>query len=183
MQNPWLIFTYKVPSEPTRKRAYVWRHLKQMGAVYLQQAICVLPNRPQLEASLRKLAEKITEFEGESTLLKASGPDEEWERKLVAEFAAAREAEYLEILDNLDHFDSEIARESSLEKFTFAELEDLESDLEKIQRWHDRVQARDYFDCAMGPQVRDRLRRAQELMETFAQQVYRREGVAQEGGQ
>ncbi|WP_279580643.1 hypothetical protein [Fodinicola feengrottensis] len=32
----WLLLVYKVPSEPTRLRATVWRRLKGMGAIYLQ---------------------------------------------------------------------------------------------------------------------------------------------------
>jgi len=33
----WLLLVYRVPSEPTRLRAAVWRRLKSLGAVYLQK--------------------------------------------------------------------------------------------------------------------------------------------------
>ncbi len=35
----WLVLVYRVPSEPTRLRATVWRRLKGLGAVYLQNSI------------------------------------------------------------------------------------------------------------------------------------------------
>ena len=32
----WLLLIYRVPSEPTRLRAAVWRRIKSLGAIYLQ---------------------------------------------------------------------------------------------------------------------------------------------------
>ncbi len=34
----WLLFIYKIPSEPSRLRATVWRRLKGLGAIYLQNS-------------------------------------------------------------------------------------------------------------------------------------------------
>jgi len=39
----WFSLIYKIPSEPTRYRASVWRKVKASGAVYLQNSVCVLP--------------------------------------------------------------------------------------------------------------------------------------------
>jgi len=39
----WLLLTYKVPSEPAAKRIALWRRLKGMGGVYLQNGVCLLP--------------------------------------------------------------------------------------------------------------------------------------------
>src|SRR6266853_2064791 len=41
--QPWLLLTYKVPPEPAAKRIALWRRLKGMGAVYLQNGVCLLP--------------------------------------------------------------------------------------------------------------------------------------------
>ena len=35
----WLLLTYKVPAEPTSKRLALWRRLKGLGAVYLQNGV------------------------------------------------------------------------------------------------------------------------------------------------
>ncbi|CAN5802663.1 hypothetical protein BH20ACT11_BH20ACT11_01270 [soil metagenome] len=40
---------YKLPSEPTRYRASVWRKLKGAGAVYLQNGVAALPADPVAE--------------------------------------------------------------------------------------------------------------------------------------
>ena len=43
----WLLLAYKVPRDPSAARVYVWRKLKKLGAVALQDAVWVLPSTPQ----------------------------------------------------------------------------------------------------------------------------------------
>ena len=57
----WLLLTYKVPAEPAAKRIAVWRKLKAMGAVYLQNGVCLMP---ETEDSLRRLPMVENEIEG-----------------------------------------------------------------------------------------------------------------------
>lgn len=45
----WLVLVYKIPAEPTRLRAGVWRKIKNLGAVYLQNAVAALPYSPGAE--------------------------------------------------------------------------------------------------------------------------------------
>jgi hypothetical protein len=44
----WLLLTYKVPSEPAIKRFALWLRLKGMGAIYLQNGVCLLPKKPTI---------------------------------------------------------------------------------------------------------------------------------------
>ena len=57
----WLTLVYRVPSEPTRHRAAVWRRLRTMGAVYVQNSVAVLPRSPERERALRTLRNEIVE--------------------------------------------------------------------------------------------------------------------------
>ncbi|GAY10922.1 Chromate resistance protein ChrB [Pseudonocardia sp. N23] len=51
--NPgWLVLIYRVPSEPTRLRATVWRRLKGLGAIYVQNSVAALPEGPAAERAL-----------------------------------------------------------------------------------------------------------------------------------
>jgi hypothetical protein len=43
----WLLLTYKVPRERTAKRIAMWRRVKGMGAIYLQNGVCLLSNTPR----------------------------------------------------------------------------------------------------------------------------------------
>src|SRR5919106_2446880 len=138
----WILIIYRVPHDPPGRRTYVWRYMKRLGAVYLQQAVAILPDLPKLRTTLEALAARIREFPGEVSLLQTTSPSSEWEQDLIRQFNQARDAEYEELMENIERFEDEVRRESRKGKFTFAELEDIESDWEKIQRWHERITCR-----------------------------------------
>ena len=43
----WLLLVYRIPREPTSGRVYVWRKLKQLGAIAVQDAVWMLPATPR----------------------------------------------------------------------------------------------------------------------------------------
>ena len=121
----WLLFIHRVPQEPAARRTYVWRQLKGLGAVYLQQAATLLPDRPEALAALEALSARIAEFGGESFLLRAGPVDENGQVGLVATFNRTRDAEYAELTASAERLEDVIRRETEREKFTYAELEEL----------------------------------------------------------
>ena len=172
----WLLLIYRVSQDPPGRRTYVWRQLRQLGAVYLQQAAAILPERPELRTALDALSQRIQEYSGEVSLLSTVSPDEGWERELVERFNQARDAEYAEIVENVERFEDEIRRERSKGRFRFAQLEDIEADWEKVQRWYERIRKRDFFE-APGRRVADEgLTRGQAALESFTADVSAREG-------
>lgn len=173
----WLLLIYRAPQDPPGRRTYVWRQLKQLGAVYLQQAAAILPDQPEVRAVAETLSDWIRDVGGEVSLLETSSPNPDWETNLVARFNDARDEEYAEVVENVERFEDEVARESRRGKFTFAELEDLESDWEKLQRWDGRVRARDFFEAPGRQTLIVALRRAQTDLETFTASVYAHENV------
>jgi hypothetical protein len=64
----WLIFLYKVPHEPSTNRVYVWRRLKRMRAIMLQDAAWVLPMMSTNLEQLQKLASEVGNLGGVSLL-------------------------------------------------------------------------------------------------------------------
>ena len=64
----WLLLVYRVPRDPTSGRVFVWRKLKQLGALAVQDAIWVLPATPRTREQLQWLAAEIAELEGEAFL-------------------------------------------------------------------------------------------------------------------
>jgi hypothetical protein len=173
----WILIIYRVPQDPPGRRTYVWRFIKRLGAVYLQQAVAILPDLPEVHTTLEALAERIREFPGEVSLLQTTSPSPEWEQDLVRQFNQTRNAEYEELIENIECFEDEVRRESQKGKFTFAELEDIESDWEKIQRWHERIKCRDFFEAAGRCAAGDALTRGQKVLEAFSAAVYEHEGV------
>lgn len=177
----WLQLVYKVPADPSRKRTYIWRQVRGLGAVYLQDACCVLPRTDAAEQALRQIAAKVREFGGEA-MLSVLGPAEPgWEERLVAILNRARDEEYEELLDTTERLEEEIARESRKDKFTFAALEEIEDGYDRLERWLERVRARDLFGAPGGHKADERLAQARTKLEAFAEQVQRREHIATGG--
>jgi hypothetical protein len=167
----WLVLVYRVPSEPTRHRAAVWRRLRTMGAVYVQNSVAVVPRSSERERALRSLRNEIVEkMEGKAFLLTSSTlagePD------LVAMINAARDDEYEEILDKCRDFHAEVEKESAEQHFTYGELEENEEDLHKLERWFAKVSARDALGASRRQEVQNALVGCARALEEFAAEVY-----------
>ena len=173
----WLLLIYRINSGSSSQRTYVWRQLRQLGAVYLQQAVAILPDRPELRAGLDRLGDRIRSGGGEASVLETLAPNEEWERELVARFNAARDAEYEEVVENVERFEDEIRRETRKKRFLFPELEEGEAEWEKLSRWFGRLNERDFFGAAGRPSAEESLERGRTLLDAFVREVYRREGL------
>ena len=141
----WLLLIYRIRAESSGRRTYVWRQLRQLGAVYLQQAVVVLPDRPELRVKVDAVGQRIRAGGGEASLLETVSPSAAWEAELIARFNAARDAEYEEIVDSVERFEDEIRREARKKRFRFAELEEGETDWKKLQGWFARLKERDFF--------------------------------------
>ena len=173
----WLLLVYRIKAESSGRRTYVWRQLRQLGAVYLQQAVAVLPDRAGLRGELDRLGQRIRSTGGEVSMLETTSPSRDWEDELVARFNAARDAEYEEILDSVESFEDEIRRETRRKRFRFAELEEGEADWDKLQRWFARLIERDFFGAAGRAGAEAALARGRALLHEFTMEVYRAEGL------
>src|SRR5246127_2623663 len=117
----WLLLIYRVPPEPTRLRSTVWRRIKSLGAIYLQNSVAALPASTANERSLRKLRREITDMSGTAVLMTCSVLAGEAEVR--ASFQAARNDEYEEIVDKCQDFLRQLQKEYDESHFTYAELE------------------------------------------------------------
>ena len=129
---------YTLPSQPSRKRAYVWRELKKLGAVYLRDGVATLPRRPDLEQHLREIVRRIEEYEGTVDLILSPRFATEREGSLVVRFQEERVAEFREVYhasvllrDVLHGVDSD--------EFGFPDVSNLESELGRLHRWYEQI--------------------------------------------
>jgi DNA-binding transcriptional regulator PaaX len=172
----WLVLVYRIPSEPTRLRATAWRRLRSLGAIYLQNSVAALPASPASERALRKLRHEITEMTGSAVLLRCDTLAGEGD--VLAAFQAARNDEYEEIADKCRDFLAQVEKEHVAEHFSFAELEENEVDLVKLQTWFAKVRERDVFDSP-GRQVTElALAECETALEGYAARVYEMESDA-----
>lgn len=166
----WLVLVYRVPSEPSRLRATVWRRLKSHGAIYLQNSVAALPDSPAAERAMRGLRAEIGELGGTAQLLHSTvlvGAAD-----ISESYNSVRDDEYDEIVDKCGDFLAEIAKETAAEHFTFAELEENDEDLTKLRRWLEKIAARDTLVAPGAGAAHTALAACVRALEAFAGRVY-----------
>lgn len=164
---------YKVPSEPTRWRATVWRRLKGLGAIYLQNSAAALPASTTAERALKKLRHEILEMGGTAIILRSvmlAGESTAYDA-----FQAARDDEYAEIVDKCHDFEAGLEKEFAEEHFSFAELEENEVDHLKLVSWLGQVRARDALDAPGWARAQELVEKCAQSLEVYASRVYAEE--------
>lgn len=94
----WLQLTYKVPSEPSQKRVWVWRRLQNLGAYALQNSVYLLPFSEEVEKHFRQLAHEIHEMGGEASIFSVVALDIADEQRILHTLLEARNGEYNMVL-------------------------------------------------------------------------------------
>jgi hypothetical protein len=134
--SDWLLLHYKLPTDPSALRVYIWRKLKRLGAVLLLDTTWVLPDTPRTREQFQWLAAEIDEMGGEAYFWLGqpvlSGKDEDLRRQFLAQV----DESYAALLE---------------------QLQQPESDLEHISRQYQQTRSRDYFNSELGEQVREKL--------------------------
>ncbi len=171
----WLLLTYKVPSEPSRARVSVWRELKRLGALYLQQAVCVLPDTGEVAGDLDQIRQRIRSLDGTSYFFRVPSGDHEQDAALVESFREMAAKEYGEIAEECrTTFVKEIEFERFRENYSFEKAEEIRQDLEKIHRWFARVVERDWFGGHGRGECEQWLATCESLLEEFEADVHER---------
>ena len=169
----WLVLIYRIPSEPTRLRATVWRRLKGLGAVYLQNSVATLPAGSSSERALRKLRREILEMGGTAQLL--AGQALAGQSDILAVFQAARDDEYEEIIDKCQDFHGQLQKEYDAGHYTYAELEENEEDLVKLRNWLAKITDRDVFGAPKRAATLEAIASCEQALEDYAARVYAEE--------
>lgn len=177
--HDWIVLSYKVPSEPSTIRVRVWRTLKALGVVYIQQSVCVAPDTAEVKKKIQSLKKLIESNEGEALLLEVSKFSAVTEEELTEIFNKQRVAEYEEFLEGCNNFLHEIETETRKGKFTYHEVEENEAELGKLRRWYKKIAKRDFFSCANSMQAKQKLDECEQKFGIFIETVYSTEGKAE----
>ena len=136
----WLLLIYKIPREPTASRVYIWRKLKQLGAISVQDAIWVLPANARTQEHFQWLASEIIELHGEATIFQSQLIFPTEGSPLREQFEAPVRDAYQEIMINLKR---------------------RRPDLANLSKKYQLAKDQDYFHCELGERVRRKLLDAQ----------------------
>jgi hypothetical protein len=132
----WLLLTYRLPSEPSARRVYIWRKLKRLGAITIHDAVWALPDTPRTHEQFQWLAAEIEEMGGEAMFWKAQNEVSGQDEVLVTQFTDQIESAFADMLSR---------------------LEKPNPDLAALAQEYQQLQQRDYFQSAKGRLVYQRL--------------------------
>jgi flagellar motility protein MotE (MotC chaperone) len=170
---PWLVAVIRLPTNPSRHRVGVWRELRRVGAIPLGGGVWALPGAAVFAAGLEKVTELVGRADGQVLTLESRPRGVADETALLAEFNAARAAEWTEFASECGNFRAEIAKERRKGKFTVAELDEEEQNLDRLRRWYRELRARDIFTVPQGAEADEQLKACAELLDEYADEVYR----------
>jgi hypothetical protein len=143
-----------------------------VGAVYLQNGVCLLPRTDDHLRRLKIIENEIAEMEGEAVLLETVALDRTQEEKILERFNKDRNEAYQEFLEQCGGFEAEIAKERAAGKFTFAELEENDEDLKKLRSWLEKIRKLDFHGASLAGEAAERLSQCEALLDAFAKQVF-----------
>jgi hypothetical protein len=167
----WRVITYRVPADPSRHRVAIWRELRRLGAVPLQQGTWAVPAGEPFDTGFAQVIGGIRAAGGEPVVLTVAD-DAASPAQLEALFTAQREAEWAEFVSDCGKYEAELAGEIAKGKLTLAELDEEEESLERLRRWYRAIRGRDLFGAPGAAAAEQRLREVTDALERFADQVY-----------
>lgn len=177
--HKWIVFSYKVPTEPSTLRVRVWRTLKALGVIYVQQSVCVAPGTPEVRKKADLLKTSIESNGGEVLLLEVERFSDETEQQLIELFNRQRTMELEEFFGGCHLFLKEMESETAKGNFSYHEVEENEAEFAKLKRWHKKIMKRDFFCCPLTGESKRLLEQCEQKFTEFIQKVYATEGTAE----
>jgi hypothetical protein len=162
----WLLISTSTGGSSTL-RVHCWRKLRSLGALYLQNSVCLLPERPETTRAVARLLDRVNRGGGSGRVLPIAITDAVEEQAVIDAFGTERTDEYREVCSRTPAFLEEIAMERARGRATYTEVEESEADLERLRTWLKRVQARDYFGAGGHAEAEAAIERCAEELAAF----------------
>ena len=153
MERPrWVLLIYRLPREPSRHRVAVWRKLRDLGALYLQDGVAALPEDAVTREQLEWLQLRVQEAGGEATLWEGRPGTVAEEAELVEDFRHSREGAYRAIISGAER----LRRKAQMGDGGVLEQ------LRKLEREFRAERRRDYFRSPLRLEAAEALKAARE---------------------
>jgi hypothetical protein len=134
----WLLLLFRLPATHKTARVAIWRKLQKSGAIQIKTSTYLLPDTPAQYELFQWLAKQVTDYGGDSTLIRARQIEGLSDAKIIGLFNAARDADYAAIADAVHKI--ALSRPSKRDRASAAGLE-------KFRKTFRAVRAIDFFDA------------------------------------
>ena len=169
-----MLLTYRLPAERSSARVAVWREVRRSGALQLQKSVVAFPDTDGFRVALTRVRTVVGEVGGSALAVRAEPLERADEERLMAAWNEARAAEYGELASECEKLVAEIDKEFAKEKFTLAELDEEEAELDKLRSWRERVKVRDVHGSDGAAEADAAFERAEAAVARYTAAVFDR---------
>lgn len=170
--SEWILLIYRLPADSSRARVAVWREVRRSGALHVQPSVVAYPACSGFRDAVEAFRAEVERVGGEALIVAAQPLDARDAERLTGAWNRARDEEYHELVGKCRAFLDEIDHEFAIGKFTLAELEEEEAELDKLERWRGRIALRDIHRAPGGSAAADALSAARAALECYSQAVF-----------
>ena len=146
----WVLFAYRLPSEPSTPRITLWRRLRRLGALQVVDGLVALPDSSRTREQLEWLADEVLEAGGEATVWLSRTTAPSHDRALADRMARAVAEEYRGVAR---------AARDALERGEPGRRE-----LRRLRRELQRIRGRDHFPPPERGEAEDAVARLAEVL-------------------
>ena len=171
----WLLLLTQLPASASTARVALWRKLRAAGATSVEHGAWMLPVTKTHRELMKALVMMVQSYDGSASLFEATALD--GDDAMEARFSADRAREYQEFATRAQGLLDEVAKEVTASKFTYAELEEVEDDLQKLEIWLKRITARDFYAGQDQETALGLIADCRRSIAAFSERVFKAEGL------
>ncbi|CAG0968310.1 MAG: hypothetical protein OIN86_05660 [Candidatus Methanoperedens sp.] len=167
----WILLIIKSINVSSRDRMFIWRNIKNTGAVSLSHSVYLLQDSEDNRTTASNIARIVHERNGEVLQFFADSFNKEQEQKLNKLIAEEIVAEIKEFSNECEDFIADVIKRISNKKYKVFELEELNEDLHKLDKWRIKLIQKHKLDSDKIEILSNEIRECKEKLNEFEEKV------------
>ncbi|MFZ3384532.1 MAG: Chromate resistance protein ChrB [Candidatus Methanoperedens sp.] len=173
----WILLIIKSINVSSRDRMFIWRNIKNTGAVSLSHSVYLLQDSEDNRATASNISRIVHERKGEVIQFFADTFNKEQEQKLNKLIAEEIVAEIRGFSNECEDFIADVTRRISNKKFKVFELEELNEDLHKLDKWRIKLVQKHKLDPDKIEILSNEIRGCKEKLNEFEEKVLQKSDI------